>query len=327
MRRRDVITLLGGVATWPLTTRAQQRSLPTIGWLHSQTPETTQAYMHAFYQGLAEVGYEQGRNVAIEHRWAEGHAERQPALAAELVARRVAVIVADTTGFAQIAKAATPDIPIVFAGAGADPVEFGLVASLNRPGGNVTGVALRGVDITGKRLELLRKLVPAAGLIGAFVGGANSLLARNETSELQSAARVLGERLLILNVATESDIAAAFSILIEQRAGALLLSASILFQRASHQIISLAARHAMPTMFWHRAAAAADGLSSYGPDFGDAFRQGGLYAGRILKGEKPADLPVIQSSRFVLVINLKTATMLNLSVPPTLLALADEVIE
>src|SRR5262249_46056416 len=192
MRRRDFIAGLGA-ATWPLVASAQQRPLPTIGWLHSQTPETTKAYMHAFYRGLAEAGYEEGRNVAIEHRWAEGHAERQPALAAELVARHVAVILVDTTGFARVAKAATSGIPIVFAGAGADPVEFGLVARLNRPGGNVTGIALRGVDITGKRLELLRKLVPAAGLIGAFVGGANSLLARDETRELQSAARVLGE--------------------------------------------------------------------------------------------------------------------------------------
>jgi len=283
--------------------------------------------MHAFYQGLAEVGYAEGRNVAIEHRWAEGHAERRPALAADLVARQVAVIVVDTTGFAQIAKAATQTIPIVFAGAGADPVEFGLVASLNRPGGNVTGVALQGIDITGKRLDLLRKLVPSAGLIGAFVGEANTQFTRNETRELQSAARVLGERLLILNVATESDVAAAFSVLIKQRAGALLISANNVFRRARGQIISLAARHALPTMFWDSESVAAGALSSYGPDIGIAFRQAGLYAGRILKGEKPADLPVVQPTKFTLVINLKTAKILNLSVPPTLLALADEVIE
>jgi len=283
--------------------------------------------MRAFYQGLAEVGYAEGRNVAIEHRWAEGHAERRAALAADLVARQVAVIVVDTTVFAQIAKAATQTIPIVFAGAGADPVEFGLVASFNRPGGNVTGVALQAIDIAGKRLELLRKLVPAAALIGAFVSNANSQFTQNETTELQSAARVLGERLLILNVATGSDVAAAFSVLIEQRAGALLLSANNLFQQARGQIISLAAHHAMPTMFWDSMSAAAGALSSYGPNIASAYHQTGLYAGRILKGEKPADLPVVQPTKFALAINLKTAKTLGLTIPPNLLALADEVIE
>jgi putative ABC transport system substrate-binding protein len=239
----------------------------------------------------------------------------------------VAVIAVDTTVFAQIAKAATQTIPIVFAAAGADPVEFGLVASLNRPGGNVTGVAVLGIEITSKRLELLRKLVPAAGLIGAFVGGANDQFTQNETRELQSAARALGARLLILNVATDSDVAAAFLVLIEQRAGALLLSANIIFQRARAQIISLAARHAMPTMFWDSVSAAAGALSSYGPSFDSAYHQAGLYVGRILKGEKPADLPVVQPTKFALVINLKTAKIINFPVPPTLLALADEVIE
>jgi len=239
----------------------------------------------------------------------------------------VAVIVADTTGFAQIARAATQTIPIVFAGAGADPVEFGLVASFNRPGGNVTGVALAGIEITSKRLELLRKLVPATALIGAFVGDANGQFTQNETRELQSAARALGTRLLILNVATDSDVAAAFSVMIEQQAGALLLSANIIFQQARAQIISLAARHAMPTMFWDNVSAAAGALSSYGPDLGSAHHQAGLYVARILKGEKPADLPVVQPTKFTFKINLKTAKMLNLSVPPTLLALADEVIE
>jgi putative tryptophan/tyrosine transport system substrate-binding protein len=327
MRRRDFISGLGASAAWPLAAGAQ-RSLSTIGWLHTETPETHQAFMHAFYEGLAEIGYEEGRNIAIEHRWAEGHAERRPALADDLVARQVAVIVVDTTGFAQIAKAKTQTIPIVFASAGADPVDFGLVASFNRPGGNVTGVALRGIDITGKRLELLRKLVPAAGLIGVLVGDASSQFSRNETSELQSAARVLSERWLILNVAKESDVEAAFSVLIEQRAGALLLSANIVVQRARAQIISLAARHAMPTMFWDSVSAAAGALSSYGPDFGNAYRQAGLYTGRILKGEKPANLPVVQPSKYTFVINLKTAKMLdNFSVPPTVLALADEIIE
>jgi putative ABC transport system substrate-binding protein len=283
--------------------------------------------MRAFYRGLAEVGYAESRNVAIEHRWAEGHSERRPALVADIVAQQVAVIVVDTTGFARVAKAATQTIPIVFSGAGADPVEFGLVASFNRPGGNVTGVALRGVDITGKRLELMRKLVPAAGLIGAFVGDPNDQFTQNETRELQSAARALGTRLLLLNVPTDSDIAAAFSVLIQQRAGALLLSANIIFQRARAQIISLAARHAMPTMFWDSVSAAAGALSSYGPDFDGAFHQAGLYVGRILKGEKPADLPVMQPTKFNLVINLKTAKALGLTIPETLLATADEVIQ
>jgi putative ABC transport system substrate-binding protein len=285
------------------------------------------AIMHAFYQGLAEVGFAEGRNVAIEHRWDEGLAERGPALAAGLVARQVAVIVVDTTASAQIAKAATQTIPIVFAGAGADPIQYGLVASFNRPGGNVTGVSLQATEITSKRLELLHELVPAAELIGAFVGDANRQFTQIETRELQSAARALGARLLILNVATDNDVAAAFSVLTKQRAGALLLSANVLFLRAQAQIISLAARHAMPTMFWRSSSTSAGGLSSYGPDTPSAYHQAGLYVGRILNGEKPADLPVVQPTKFTLVINLKTAKMLNLSVPPTLLALADEVIE
>jgi putative ABC transport system substrate-binding protein len=282
--------------------------------------------MPAFYRGLAEAGYEEGRNVVIEHRWAEGRLERRPALVADLVARQVAVIFVETTNFAQIAKAATETIPIVFT-AGADPVEFGLVASLNRPGGNVTGVATLGVEVTAKRLELLHKLVPSAGLIGVFVGAANLQFTQDETRELQSAARVLGARLLILNVATENDVAAAFSVLNEKGAGALLLSANTVFQQARVEIILLATRHSMPTMFWDTAATEAGALSSYGPDSSTTYRQAGLYTGRILKGEKPADLPVQQVTKFEFIINLKTAKALGLAVPPTLLAIADQAIE
>jgi ABC-type uncharacterized transport system substrate-binding protein len=328
MRRRGFIGgLASTVAAWPIVAQAQQRTLPTIGWLHTETPEAHGTFMPAFYQGLAEIGYVEGRNVAIEHRSAEGHQDRRRALAADMVRRQVAVIVTDTTGFAVVAKATTHTIPIVFATAGGDPIEFGLVASLNRPGGNVTGVALLGIEITGKRLELLRKLVPAAGLIAALVGTAGAQFTQNEIRDLQSAARVLGVRVLILNVATQSDMVAAFATIVDQQAGALLLSANIVFQRERDQIISLAARHAIPTMFWDSASAAAGALSSYGPDFASAYHQAGLYAGRILKGEKPADLPVVQPTKFELVINLKTAKMLDLTEPPTLLALADRVIE
>jgi putative tryptophan/tyrosine transport system substrate-binding protein len=259
MKRRDFIAGLGA-AVCPLAARAQQPAVPVIGWLHSETPETHPAVMPLFFKGLAEVGYEEGRNVAIEHRWAEGRQERQPALAADLVARRATVIVVDTIAFAQIAKAATQTIPIVVSGGGGDLIEFGLVASYNHPGSNVTGVVLQVIDISAKRLELLRKLVPTADLIAAFVGGANSPFTRNETRELQSAASVLGARLLILNVVpTYGDVAAAFSAIIEHHAGALLLSASIVFQRVRDQIISLAARHGIPTMFWDSASARSRG--------------------------------------------------------------------
>jgi putative ABC transport system substrate-binding protein len=326
IRRRDFIILLGAsAASWPLAARAQQRSLPVIGWLNQIEGQIDRATA-PFNQGLAETGYVVGRNVALERRDAEGHRERLPELAADLVRRRVAVIIATTGSSVEVAKAATQTIPVVFIMA-ADPVENGVVASLNRPGGNLTGVALLGAEIAGKRLELLHKLVPAANPIAVFEGPQNTDLSRVETRGLQSAARVLGLRLLVFNIQTENDIAGAFVTLVEQHAGAVFVGTNNLFTAARAQIISLAGRHAIPTAFFDRRPVADGALLGYGPDTDDAYRQVGIYTGRILKGEKPADLPVMQPTRFNFVINLKTARTLGLDIPPMLLAIADEVIE
>jgi ABC-type uncharacterized transport system substrate-binding protein len=329
MRRRDFIAGLGSAAAWPVVTRAQQGKVPTIGFLHGVAPEAIPKNIHAFYQGFAEAGFVEGRNVAVEHRSPEGHNERMPALAADLVRRNVAVIVTDTTNFAQAAKAATQTIPIVFL-MGGDPVEFGLVERLNRPAGNATGVALIATDLSARRLELLHKLVPAAKLIAMFVGSSAPQYAAAETRDLPSAARALGVRVLILDIARENaeqDIAAAFTRIVEQRAGALLLSSSVIFEEARSQIILLSARHGIPTMFSQSTSVEAGGLVSYGPDQPSAYQQAGVYTGRILKGEKPGDLPVVQPTKFELVFNLKTARVLGFDIPPTLLALADRVIE
>jgi putative tryptophan/tyrosine transport system substrate-binding protein len=267
--------------------------MPTIGWLDSQSPEAPRELLPAFRKGLAEIGYVEGRNVIVEYRWAENDNNRLSALAADLVRRQVALIVAPTTSSALAAKAATPTIPIVFT-MGSDPVEIGLVASLNRPTGNLTGVAILAAEIAPKRLALLHELVPAIASIAMVVNPANPNYAQAETKDLQSAARVLGVRVLVLNGGTESEIAAAFATLVEQQVSALLMSADSFFYAARNQITSLAARYAIPTMFSDRASVAAGGLLSYGADLRDVYRQGGLYAGRILKGEKPADLPVVQ---------------------------------
>jgi putative ABC transport system substrate-binding protein len=328
MRRREFVGLVGGAAAWPLAAGAQQqRALPVIGWLHAQGANAHRAFMPAFHRGLSDSGYVEGRNVAIEHGYADGHPDRRPALIADFVRRQVAVMVTDTTVFARVAKAATQVIPIVFASAGGYPVEFGLVASLNRPGGNVTGVALLGLDIIAKRLELVHKLVPMAPSIAMLAVAAGSQFAEAETRDLQSAAQTLGVRVTVINAETEREIAAGFATLVEQKAGALLIGAGIQFQERREQIITLAARHAIPTLFWESASVAAGALASYGPDFMGAYHQAGLYVGRILKGEKPADLPVVQPTKFELVINLKTAKALGLDIPATVLALADEVIE
>jgi putative tryptophan/tyrosine transport system substrate-binding protein len=273
----------------------------------------------------AELGFVEGHNVTIEHRWDEGDAERRPALAADLVRRQVSVIVADVTLFAQVAKAATSTIPIVYMGG--DPIEFGLVASINRPGGNVTGVAVLGPDLTAKRLELLHKLVPGSGPIATFVGGSASQFTKVESRELQSAARASGIDVTLTNVADGGDLQAAFARLVEQRARALLLSSNILFRQERNQIIQLAARHGVPTMFWDSASVAAGALSSYGPDFYDTYHQTGLYTARILRGENPADLPVMLPTRYELAFNLKTAKVLGFEIPPMMLTLADRVIE
>jgi putative ABC transport system substrate-binding protein len=327
MRRRQFITLLGAAAAWPLAARAQQPGkLPTIGWLDSG--RSVEASMAAFSQGLAEAGYVVGRNVNLEYRTAEGDNDRMRALAGELVRRQVAVTVATTGTGAHAAKAATQTIPIVFS-AGGDPVQEGLVASLSRPGGNVTGFAILATEIAAKRLELLHDLVPRAESIAALVRLEDSSdFSRAQAKAFQSAALALGVRLLLVNAVTESDIAGALANAVQQHAGAVLVGGEQVFATTLiPQIISLANRYALPTMFLRRNAVAAGALASYGTDPLESFRQVGVYTGRILKGEKPADLPVVQSTKFEFVINLKTAKALGLSVSQDMLSIADEIIE
>jgi putative tryptophan/tyrosine transport system substrate-binding protein len=282
--------------------------------------------IEGFQRGLAEVGFSEGRDVTVEYRTADGHPERLPALAADLVRRRPAAIFAAATITALVAKAATRDIPIIF-WVGADPVELGLVASLNRPGGNLTGITGLAGEIAEKRLELLRQAVPGAETIGLLVGPADDPFEPAETRHVQSAAATLGLRLLVFNVTADSEITPVFATLVEQQAGAVLIGSSTILVAKRDQIVSLAARFALPTMFFYSFDARAGGLLSYSYDFVETARQMGAYTGRILKGEKPADLPVIRPTKFDFVINLKTAKALGLNLPPTLLAIADEVIE
>ena len=327
IRRREFIAGLGGAAAWPVVTRAQQQGMPVIGWLDSQSLEAARESVAAFQQGLAETGYAEGRNLAIEYRWAEDHNDRLGALATDLVGRQVAVIAAPgATQSALAAKAATQTIPIVFE-LGADPVEIGLVASLNRPGGNLTGVSELNVDMVAKRLELLHELVPAATTI-AFLGNpTNPVVAEAQTKALQVAARTLGLRLLILSAGDPSQFEGVFATLVRERAGGIVLTGDSLFTGHHEQIVALAARYAVPAVYQWPQFTAAGGLMSYGASRIDAFRQVGVYTGRILKGEKPSDLPVQQATRINLSINLKTAKALNLSVPISILLRADEVIE
>jgi putative ABC transport system substrate-binding protein len=328
MKRREFIAGLGSAAAaLPIGAHAQRGSQPIIGWLHAQSPEAHGAFMPAFDQGLLETGFVDGRNVVTKHLWTEGHYDRRPALVADLVRRQVSVIVTDTTGATVVAKSATRAIPIVFTTGGGDPVKFGLVESLNRPGGNVTGVAILGLDITAKRLQLMKQLVPAAGLIAALANSADSQYGQTEMRELRSAADVLGVTVMIVNVDTPSEIASAIESVAAQKADALLVGANIQLQQARTQIIALAARHRIPALFLGSPSAAAGGLSSYGPDFAGAYHQAGLYVGRILKGERPADLPVVQPTKFEFVINMRTARALGFAIPETLLATADEVID
>jgi putative ABC transport system substrate-binding protein len=328
MRRRQFLTLLTGAAAWPIAARGQQTGkLPTIGLL--ETVRTGIVPSTAFNRGLAEAGYVVGRNVNLEYRSAGTDSDRLRMLAAEFVREEVAVIVAATGRSAHAAKAATQTIPIVFF-MGGDPVEEGLVASLNRPGGNATGVASLQAEIAAKRLEMLHELVPKAESIAALVrseGPDSSDFSRAQSKGYQSAARALSVRLLLVNAMTESDIAGAFANAVQQHAGALLVGGETLFVAQMPQILSLANRYALPTMFFHSKAVAAGALASYGTDPSEGYRQIGGYTGRILKGEKPADLPVVQSTKFELAINLKTAKALGISVPLPLLGLADEVIE
>jgi putative tryptophan/tyrosine transport system substrate-binding protein len=332
MLRREFITLLGGAAALPVEARAQERlPTPTIGWLDPIDPNSRSIEVATFKQGLAAQGYVVGRNVNLEFRSGGADAERMRVLAADLVRRQVAAIVT-IAGAVNAAKAATQSIPIVFI-VGVDPVGQDLVTSLNRPGGNLTGVAALSTEIAAKRLELLHELVPKAESIAAVVlpseGPAGSDFARAEARGVQSAADALGVRLLLLPVTdvTESDIAGAVANAVRQRAGALLIGAQRIFNRAEAQTIALANRYSLPNMFARSSAVAAGGLASYGADLLDEYRQLGVYTGRILKGEKPADLPIVQPTKFELAINLKTAKALGVTVPPTLLVAADEVIE
>ncbi len=329
MRRREFITLLGGaVATaWPLAARAQQPAVPVIGFLHSASAAAFAAHLAAFRKGLSEAGYVEDQNVAIEYRWAEGQNDRLPALAAELIRRRVAVIATPgSTAATLAAKAATTMIPIVFV-IGADPVKIGLVASLNRPGGNVTGINDIGVDIGAKRLGFLQELLPRATRFGVLVNPDNPSITESFVTELQTAASAIGRQIEVVTASTNADIDMAFATLVKKRADALLNCPDALFVTRRVQLITLAVRHALPALYHRRELAEAGGLMSYGSDLPDQFRQTGGYVGRILKGEKPADMPVQLPTRFEFVINLQTAKTLGIDVPPTLLARADEVIE
>jgi putative ABC transport system substrate-binding protein len=328
VNRREFITLLGGAAAaWPLAARAQQPAMPVIGFLGIGNIATLPTLVSAFRRGLEDTGYVEGRNVTIEFRGAEYHYERLPGLAEDLVRRQVAVIVASGGELSALAaKAATTTIPIVF-NSNSDPVRLGLVASLNRPGGNLTGVSLlTTAPVVGKRLEMLHELLPKAELFGLLLN-ARSVNSEAETKEAHAAVQVTGQQLVVDSVGAEPDFDAAFTAFVRQRIGGLVVQSDPLFTNQVDALVGLAARHRIPAIYGRREIAAAGGLISYGSDLADAYRQQGRYAGRILKGEKPADLPVVQPTKFELVINLKTAKALGLDVPDRLLALADEVIE
>ena len=322
--RRQFITLLGGAATWPLVAHAQQPAMPVIGFLHHASPDVAAGLAAAFRQGLKETGFVEEQNVRIEYRWAQGRYDLLPELAADLVRREVAVIMTNTPT-SQVAKAATSTIPIVFASAD-DPIPLGLVASFNRPGGNATGIYFLIAALEGKRVEFLHEVVPKAGTIALLVDP-NFPSAATQTLAMRQAARSLGLNLLVVTAGTERDIDTAFATLVREGAGALAVAASGFFFFHREQLVALAAHHGMPVVYPWRDAAAAGGLMSYGASPFDAYRQAGIYAGRILKGEKPADLPVQQAVKVEFVINLRTAKALGLTVPLPLLGRADEVIE
>jgi len=328
MRRRDFIrVVIGSAVASPLAALAQQPAMPVVGFLSSASPDLYVTRLNAFRQGLKEAGYVEGQNVAIEYRWADGQNDRLPTMAADLVRRQVAVIATPgSTPAALAAQAATTTIPIVFS-IGGDPVQFGLVASLNRPGGNLTGGTFLSIEVGPKRLELLHELVPMATVVGLLVNPTNPNLAEPTTKNLRAAAHTLGLQLHILNASTDRDFDTVFATLIQLQLGALVIGADPFFSSRLEQLAALTVRHAVPTVYQTREFTAAGGLMSYGASFTDAFRAAGVYTGRILKGDKPADLPVQQLVKVELIINRKTAKALGLTVPPALLARANEVIE
>ncbi len=330
MKRREFITLLGSAAAaWPLAALAQQPAMPVVGFLNAASPDLFAHVVRAFHLGLSEMGYVEGRNVAIEYRWAENQYDRLPELAAELVRRRVSVITTGSSTLAALAaKAATTTLPIVFL-MGSDPVQFGLVASLNRPGGNLTGITTLNLEMTPKRLQVLRELLPTTTIMAVLVNPTNApATVETEVRQVQAAAHTLGLQMVhVLQASTERDLDSAFSTLIQRRAGGLVISADTFFSGKSVELAALASRHAVPTISPYRDFVTAGGLMSYGGSVTELYRLAGVYTGRILKGEQPADLPVQQVTKVQLAINLKTAKALGLTVPTLLIGRADEIIE
>jgi putative ABC transport system substrate-binding protein len=326
-RRAFIALLSGAAAAWPLSARAQQPAMPVIGFLNPYSPNGQSDRLRGFRQGLAETGYVEGVSLAIEHRWAEGQFDRLPALAAELARRQVAVIAATgSIAAASAAKAATTTIPVVFVVA-EDPVRVGLVASLAQPGGNLTGINFLSAELVAKRLELLRELVPGTARLAVLVNPANAINTETTLRDVQAAARAIGLQIQVLNASTSGEINTAFASLGRERPDALFVGGDAFFNTRRVHLVNLASRHALPAAYAERVFPEIGGLMSYGTDIVDAYRQVGSYAGRILKGAKPADLPVMQATKFELVINVESARMVGLTVPSSLLALADEVIE